>query len=94
MSGAPGRRHDPSWKHCSGADVESVEMTQILLQAPEIHCDHCKVSIEGAVGSLEGVESVDVAIADATVRVDFDETRLEVSSIKKAIEEQGYAVFG
>jgi copper chaperone len=69
-------------------------MTQILLQAPEIHCDHCKVSIEGAVGSLEGVESVDVAIADATVRVDFDETRLEVSSIKKAIEEQGYAVFG
>ena len=69
-------------------------MTEVLLQAPEIHCDHCKLSIEDAVGLLEGVESVDVAIADATVRVDFDESLLELSSIKKVIEEQGYAVFG
>jgi copper chaperone len=69
-------------------------MREVVLQAPEIHCDHCKMSIEGAVGSLDGVESVDVAIADATVRVDFDESRLELSTIKKAIEEQGYAVFG
>lgn len=69
-------------------------MTDVLLQAPEIHCDHCKVSIEGAVGALEGVDTVDVAISDATVRVSFDDTRLELASIKKAIEEQGYAVFG
>jgi copper chaperone len=69
-------------------------MTQVLLQAPEIHCDHCKTSIEGAVGSLTGVESVEVAIADATIRVDFDQSRVELDSIKKAIEEQGYAVFG
>ena len=52
------------------------------------------MSIENAVGSLDGVDAVDVAIADATVRVDFDESRIELSSIKKAIEEQGYAVFG
>ncbi|MGH8914733.1 MAG: cation transporter [Acidimicrobiia bacterium] len=69
-------------------------MTEVLLQAPEIHCDHCKTSIEGAVSALEGVGSVEVAIADATVRVSFDDSRLELGSIKKAIEEQGYAVFG
>ncbi|HEY4607037.1 MAG TPA: cation transporter [Acidimicrobiia bacterium] len=69
-------------------------MTEVLLQAPEIHCDHCKMSIEGAVGSLDGVESVDVAIADATVRVSFDDGRLDLKSIKKTIEDQGYAVFG
>jgi copper chaperone len=69
-------------------------MHQVTLQAPEIHCDHCKMSIEGAVGALEGVESVDVAIADATVRVSYDDTRIELGSIKEAIEEQGYAVFG
>ena len=69
-------------------------MREVVLQAPEIHCDHCKTSIEAAVRALEGVESVDVAIADATVRVDFDESKLELSTIKKAIEEQGYAVFG
>jgi copper chaperone len=69
-------------------------MHEVTLQAPEIHCDHCKMSIEGAVGALEGVESVDVAIADATVRVSYDDTRIELGSIKEAIEEQGYAVFG
>jgi copper chaperone len=69
-------------------------MTDVLLQAPEIHCDHCKMNIEGAVGVLDGVDSVHVAIADATVRVSYDESLLELSSIKKAIEEQGYAVFG
>ena len=65
-----------------------------MLQAPEIHCDHCKLSIEGAVGALDGVETLDVAIADATVRVTFDDDRVDLDSIKKTIEEQGYAVFG
>ena len=69
-------------------------VSEVLLQAPEIHCDQCKMSIEDAVGALDGVESVEVAIADATVRVDFDEDRVEVGAIKKTIEEQGYAVFG
>jgi copper chaperone len=69
-------------------------MTEVLLQAPEIHCDHCKTSIEGAVGNIDGVQSVEVAIADATVKVAFDDARVELGSIKKAIEEQGYAVFG
>lgn len=69
-------------------------MSEVLLLAPEIHCDQCKTSIESAVSALVGVESVEVAIADATVRVNFDEDRVEVGSIKKTIEEQGYAVFG
>jgi len=69
-------------------------MTEVVLQAPEIHCDHCKSSIEGAVAALDGVQSVEVAIADATVRVDYDDARVEIDSIKKTIEEQGYAVFG
>jgi copper chaperone len=69
-------------------------MSEVTLQAPEIHCDHCKMSIEGAVTALEGVESVDVGIADATVRVAYDDTRVDLGIIKEAIEEQGYAVFG
>jgi len=69
-------------------------MHEALLQAPEIHCDQCKMSIESAVGALDGVDTVDVAISDATVRVTFDDSRLQLSSIKMAIEEQGYAVFG
>lgn len=69
-------------------------MTQISLQVPEVHCDHCKVSLEGAVGSLGGVATVEVAIADSTITVDYDDSQVEIQRIKDAIEEQGYAVFG
>lgn len=70
------------------------QMKHVLLQAPEIHCDHCKMSIEGAVGALEGVSSVEVAIADATVDITYDDSATDLVAIKHTIEEQGYAVFG
>jgi copper chaperone len=69
-------------------------VSEVLLQAPEIHCDHCKTSIEDAVRIIDGVQSVEVAISDATVKVAYDDARVDLGSIKKAIEEQGYVVFG
>ena len=69
-------------------------MTEIQLQVPEVHCDHCKTSLEGAVGALQGVENVEVTISDATLDVKFDDSAVELDTIKQTIEEQGYAVFG
>jgi copper chaperone len=69
-------------------------MTQIQLQVPEVHCGHCKTSLEGAVGALQGVENVEVTIADATLDVKFDDSAVQLGEIKQTIEEQGYAVFG
>ncbi len=69
-------------------------MTQVLLQVPEIHCGHCKTSLEGAVGALDGVSNVEVSIPDATLDVEFDADILELDAIKTAIEELGYVVFG
>lgn len=69
-------------------------MTQVQLQVPEVHCGHCKSSLEGAVGALGGVETVNVAVADATIDVAFNESEVDIDAIKSAIEDQGYAVFG
>lgn len=70
-------------------------MTQnTTLQVPEVHCDHCKTSLEGAVGDLGGVSHVEVSVPDATLDVSFDEATVDLDTIKKTIEEQGYAVFG
>jgi copper chaperone len=69
-------------------------MTQVSLQVPEVHCDHCKTSIEGAVSQLPGIETVDVAISEASVSVEYDEDTIGLDLIKSTIEEQGYAVFG
>ena len=67
-------------------------MTEKLLQVPEVHCDHCKSSIEGAVGDLNGVSRVEVSIPDTSVDVTFDEETVTLEAIKETIEEQGYAV--
>jgi copper chaperone len=69
-------------------------MKQVSLQVPEVHCDHCKASIEGAISQLSGISNVDVAIAEASVAVEYDEDTIDLGQIKEAIEEQGYAVFG
>ena len=69
-------------------------MNQVLLQVPEVHCGHCKTSLEGAVGALDGVAKVEVSVPDATIDISYNEAAVELEAIKDAIEEQGYAVFG
>ncbi len=68
--------------------------TQKTLQVPEVHCDHCKTSLEGAVGALGGVSTVEVDVPNATIDVAFDDDSVSLQTIKTTIEEQGYAVFG
>lgn len=67
--------------------------THKTLQVPEVHCDHCKTSLEGAVGALGGVSTVEVDVPSATIDVAYDDT-VSLDTIKTTIEEQGYAVFG
>ncbi len=67
-------------------------MTTRTLSVPDISCGHCKSSIEGAVGPLDGVELVEVASDERTVAVDFDGTDGTYSAIVDAIEGQGYEV--
>lgn len=66
-------------------------MTSITLSVPEISCDHCKNSIEGAVSELAGVDKVEVTIDARTVDVEFD-SPTDVDAVVAAIEGQGYEV--
>lgn len=66
----------------------------ITLSVPDIHCGHCKSSIEGALSGLEGVARAEVAIDARTVDVTYDGSDETREAIVAAIEEQGYAVAG
>lgn len=68
-------------------------MTETTITVPEIHCNHCKTSLEGAVGRLSGVARVDVDVDTATIAVAFDDPAT-MDEIIAAIEEQGYEVPG
>ncbi len=65
-------------------------MSTTTLSVPGIHCDHCKSSIEGALGQLDGVSSAEVSVAEKTVTVDYDDGEIDLDAIRDAIEEQGY----
>jgi copper chaperone len=64
------------------------------LAVPEVHCDHCKQSIEGAVGALDGVSSVHVDVPGKVVTVIHDPARVPVERVAGAVEDQGYEVAG
>lgn len=67
-------------------------MSKLNISVPDISCNHCKMSIEGAVGALNGVNRVEVHIEPRTVDVDYDDASVSLDAIYAAIEEQGYEV--
>lgn len=67
-------------------------MHTMIISVPEIHCDHCKHSIEGALAPLPGVGAARVDIDTRTVTVEIDEAQVDRARIVAAIEDQGYDV--
>jgi copper chaperone len=67
-------------------------MTTMTISVPEIHCDHCKHSIEGALAPLPGVASARVDVKARMVTVEVDETLTDRGRLVAAIEDQGYDV--
>ena len=67
-------------------------MTTMTITVTEIHCDHCKHSIEGALAPLPGVASARVDVNARTVTVEVDERVTDRGRLVAAIEEQGYDV--
>jgi copper chaperone len=66
-------------------------VTETTLSVPEIHCGHCKTSIEGAVSALPGVTRAEVDVEARTVSVTFGDPT-GIDGIVGAIEDQGYSV--
>lgn len=62
------------------------------IRVPEIHCGHCKSSIEGALQPLDGVTTAEVDVDARTVAVTYEEAVVTRDALVEAIEAQGYAV--
>ncbi len=67
-------------------------MTQETLSVPDVHCGHCKTSIEGAVSAIAGVSAADVVIEAHTLDVTYDGAASTKAAIFTAVEDQGYEV--
>ncbi|MGD6879384.1 heavy-metal-associated domain-containing protein [Bacillus infantis] len=67
-------------------------MNRTTMTVPEITCDHCEESIKNALLSLDGVAGVSIALQGKTVEVDYNPEQTSESSIKEAIENEGYGI--
>ena len=67
-------------------------MTQVTLEAPDISCEHCIMSIEKAITKLPGVRFVSGDPDRKQVVVEFDPQLTDLTTIEGAMEEEGYPV--
>ncbi|MDB5055391.1 MAG: copper chaperone [Bacilli bacterium] len=65
-------------------------MQTVTLKVEGMSCGHCVNSVEGAVKKLGTNGKVD--LAQKSVTVEFDESKVSLDAIKEAIEKQGYDV--
>ncbi|HEY2667705.1 MAG TPA: copper ion binding protein [Actinomycetota bacterium] len=67
-------------------------MAQEVLSVPEVTCEHCVNALEGAVGALEGVDSVKVDLDRKDITIDYDDARVGHANFVTAITGEGYQV--
>jgi len=67
-------------------------MEQVTLNVKGMSCGHCVKAVEGSVGELAGVSSVQVNLEEGKVEVTFDPNSVSLDAIKEAIDDQGYDV--
>lgn len=67
-------------------------MVQEVLSVPDVSCNHCVTAIEGAVGGLQGVQSVTVDLDRKDVTISFDDGQVAREDIVTAIQGEGYEV--
>jgi copper chaperone len=67
-------------------------VTSKKYSVPDVSCGHCKASIEKALGSVSGIETVDVDVEGKTVQVAFDEQKVSEADITQTLADEGYPV--
>ena len=67
-------------------------MERTTLEAPDISCEHCIMSIEKAVTKLPGVRFVSGDPERKQVIVEYEAGAGTLEAIERAMEEEGYPV--
>ncbi len=67
-------------------------MANTVLQVDGMTCSHCKMSVEQALRTLDGVQNATVDLAAKTVVIDYNPAVVSEEGLKKTIGEAGYEV--
>ncbi len=67
-------------------------MTNIILEVPDISCEHCEKTVTGALRQQPGVRNVQVDIPRKVVYLEYDPETLPLSQVQAVLDEEGYPV--
>ena len=67
-------------------------MANVILNVPDISCEHCERTITNALTPVDGVRSVNIDIPTKQVTVDYDESAVDVTRFKEVLEAEDYPV--
>ncbi|GCE10601.1 heavy-metal-associated domain-containing protein [Tengunoibacter tsumagoiensis] len=65
---------------------------EIVLSVPDVSCEHCVKTINGALGVLSGVKAVSTDIATKSVTLSYDSDQLSLQQIEATLDDAGYTV--
>ena len=63
-----------------------------MLQVPDMSCGHCELSVQEALGELDGVEGASAEHTRGEVRLTYDAGKVTEEDLRGAIEEAGYTL--
>lgn len=67
-------------------------MQETVLSVPDISCEHCVKAINGALGTLPGVEAVSTDIPTKSVHLRYDSAQLSMQQIEATLDDAGYTI--
>ena len=68
------------------------QVEDITLNVPDVSCEHCVKTIDGALGELPGVEAVRTDLPTKTVQVRFEPSKVSLQQIEATLDDAGYTV--
>jgi len=67
-------------------------METLVLKIGGMTCNHCKMKVEKALRTLDGVENVQVDLNRGEASVSFDSARLSAEDLRAVVSEAGYEI--
>jgi copper chaperone len=72
--------------------METTASREITLRVPDVSCEHCVKTVNGALGALPGVDAVNVDLTSKTVSLRYEATQVTIERIEETLDDAGYTV--
>lgn len=67
-------------------------MAKIVLKVSGMKCGGCENQVQDAAKSCVGISEAKASHQAGTVEIDYDDTTADLTTVRKAIAEKGFAV--